>query len=57
MQPHYHGTIDHVLYYAVGTVVVINVWRIGAAWASRRQGMVGRVGRVAGALVTFGGTS
>lgn len=53
---HYHLTIDHILPTTVGVVIVINLWRIGAAKLAQAPGVFGKVGHVAGSLVTWGGT-
>jgi hypothetical protein len=55
LKPHYHLTIDHLLLTTIGVVVVINVWRIGAAKLGTVGGVPGRIGHSLLTLVTFSG--
>lgn len=55
MKEKYALTIDHLLPTAIGVVIVINVWRIGAAKLGTMSGLPGRVGKDLLALVTFSG--
>ena len=57
MKPHVHGMAQDILLYGLSAIIVINLGRITAAWASRKGGMIGKCGDSVGALLTFGGIS
>lgn len=57
MKPHYHATVEHILLYGVSAIIVINLWRVAAAWAGTKGGAIGTIGHAAGTLTTFGGSN
>jgi hypothetical protein len=55
MREHYHLTVEHIAITTVIVVIGLNVWRIVAVQLGKQHGPIGKVGRAAGALVTFSG--
>lgn len=50
---HWHTGVENVLVYGLSAIVVFNLWRIAAAHVAKQDGMIGQLGKSAGALVSF----
>lgn len=49
--PHWHFSIENVVFIGIASVVFVNVVRVGAGFAVKRGGALEKVGSAVGALV------
>lgn len=50
---HWHGSMEHVVVAAIGTMVIFQVVRFGAARLATRDDVFGTAGKSVGALFSF----
>lgn len=50
---HWHSGAENILMYGLSAIVVLNVWRVLSAHVAKQDGLIGQVGKSAGALVSF----
>lgn len=50
---HWHGSMEHVIVAAIGTMVIFQVVRFGAARLATRDDVIGTAGKSVGALFSF----
>lgn len=57
MKPHYHWSIENILFYSLTTALVWHGIRFMAARAAGAPGLPGKVAHATGGAFTFGGLS
>jgi hypothetical protein len=50
---HWHTGAENIAIYGLSAIVVFNVWRVVAAHVAKQDGLIGQIGKSAGALVSF----
>lgn len=53
MERHWHGSLEHVVYTALGVLIVFHVIRFAAARLALQDGAAGALGKSVGAIVSF----